>query len=116
MEDYIRKMGIRLGDAKSFFACKVARTKGIWTPVPTVRVVDSTMRAGCKRMIVAAGMDPSEYATHSCKRGAALEALKAGLTGAQIQDLGRWSSASMVARYSSGDAGLRSTMTEFFRP
>jgi integrase len=116
MEDYIRKMGIRLGNAKSFFACKVARTKGIWTPVSTVRVVNSTMRAGCKRMIVAAGMDPSKYATHSCKRGAALEALKAGLTGAQIQDLGRWSSASMVARYSSGDAGLRSTITEFFQP
>jgi hypothetical protein len=47
MEDYIRKMGIRLGNAKLFFSCKVARTKDIWTPVPTVRVVDSTMPAGC---------------------------------------------------------------------
>jgi hypothetical protein len=116
MEDYVAKMGIRLGDPRSFFACKVAKTVGVWSSIPSVRVVDSTMRAACKRLIKASGLDPGEYATHSCKRGAALEALKAGLTGPQIQDLGRWSSASMVARYSSGDAGLRSAMTDTFRP
>jgi integrase len=116
MEDYIAKMGIRLGDPQSFFACKVAKTLGVWSSIPSVQVVASTMRAACKRLIKASGLDPGEYATHSCKRGAALEALKAGLTGPQIQDLGRWSSASMVARYSSGDTGLRSAMTDTFRP
>jgi hypothetical protein len=109
-------MGIRLGDPRSFFACKVAKTMGVWSAIPSVRVVDSTMRAACKRLFKASGLDPGDYATHSCKRGAALKALKAGLTGPQIQDLGRWSSASMVARYSSGDAGLRSAMTDMFRP
>jgi hypothetical protein len=97
MEDYVAKMGIWLGDPRSFFACKVVKTVGVWSSIPSVRVVDSTMRAACKRLIKASGLDPGEYATHSCKRGAALEALKAGLTGPQIQDLGRWSSASMVA-------------------
>jgi integrase len=116
MEDYVAKMGIRLGDPWSFFACKVAKTVGVWSSILSMRVVDSTMRAACKRLIKASGLDTGEYATHSCKRGAALEALKAGLTGPQIQDLGRWSSASMVARYSSGDAGLRSAMTDTFRP
>jgi integrase len=116
MEDYVAKMGIRLGYPRSFFACKVAKTVGVWSSIPSVRVVDSTMRAACKRLIKASGLDLGEYATHSCKRGAALEALKAGLTRPQIQDLGRWSSASMVARYSSGDVGLRLAMTDTFRP
>jgi integrase len=116
MEDYVAKMGIRLGNPCSFFACKVAKTMGVWSAIPSVRVIDSKMRAACKRLIKASGLDPGDYATHSCKRGAALEALKAGLTGPQIQGLGRWSSASMVASYSSGEAGLRLTMTDTFRP
>jgi hypothetical protein len=104
MEDYMAKMGIRLGDPQSFFACTVAKTRGVWSAIHSMRVVDSTIRAAYKSLIKASGLAPGDYATHSCKRGAALDALKAGLTGPQIQDLGRWSSASMVSRFSSGDA------------
>jgi hypothetical protein len=39
------------------------------------------------------------YATHPSKRGGALEAIKKGLSDIQIQELGRWSSTSMVPRY-----------------
>jgi hypothetical protein len=66
------------------------------------RVADSTMRNACKLLITAAGLDPRSYATHSSKRGGTLEALRQGLTDAQIQELGRWSSASMVSRYVRG--------------
>jgi hypothetical protein len=63
-----------------------------------LRVADATMRKACKVLIADSGLDPTLYATHSCKLGAALEALKAGLTDIQIQDLDRWTSASMVAK------------------
>jgi hypothetical protein len=46
------------------------------------------MRAACKRLIEAVGLDPSLYASHSCKRGGALAAMEAGLSQVQIQDLG----------------------------
>jgi integrase len=102
MVDYIGVMGIRVGDAGSHFVCKLAKVKGILKAYPGVRVADATMRKACKVLIVDSGLDPTLYTTHSCKRGAALQALKAGLTDIQIQDLGRWTSASMVARYAGG--------------
>jgi hypothetical protein len=86
-----------------FFVCKLTSAGGILRAVPSERVSDSTMRASCKTLIAATGLDPSEYATHSSKRGGALMALQAGLSTAQIQELGRWSSAAMVSRYAKGD-------------
>jgi hypothetical protein len=70
LADFIVKMGIVVGDPKSFFACKVALTKGVLKAVPSVKVANYTMRSSCKRLIEAAGMDSSDYASHSCKRGA----------------------------------------------
>jgi hypothetical protein len=115
MVDYIGVMGIRLGDAGSHFACKLAKVKGILKAYPEVCVADATMRKACKVLIADSGLDPTLYATHSSKRGAALEALKAGLTDIQIQDLGRWTSASMVARYAGGDASVSNKMVDSFR-
>jgi hypothetical protein len=115
LADFIVKMGIIVGDPKSFFACKVASTKGVLKAVPSVKVANSTMRSSCKRLIEAAGMDSSNYASHSCKRGGALAAMEAGLSQTQIQDLGRWASASMVGRYTSGDPSAREAMSETIR-
>jgi hypothetical protein len=70
------------------------------------------MRAGCKRLIEAVGLASKRYACHSCKRGAALAAMDAGLTHIQIQDLGRWASSSMVLRYPGGDSSARQTAAE----
>jgi hypothetical protein len=115
MVDYIGVMGIRLGDAGTHFACKLAKVKGILKAYLEVWVADATMRKARKVLIADSGLDPTLYATHSCKRGAALEALKAGLTNIQIQDLGRWTSASMVARYAGGDASIRNKMVDSFQ-
>jgi hypothetical protein len=93
-------MGVVLWDPASFFACKVAKVRGITRLTASVKVANSTMRAGCKRLIEAVGLDSTRYASHSCKRGAALTAMEAGLSHVQIQDLGRWASSSMVLRYS----------------
>jgi hypothetical protein len=82
MLDYIILMEIRVGDPGSFFACKLTSTGGILRAVPSERVSDSTMRALCKTWIAATGLDPSECATHSSKRGGALMALQAGLSTA----------------------------------
>jgi hypothetical protein len=102
MLDYMILMEIRVGDPGSFFACKLSCTGGILRAVPSERVSDSTMRASCKTLIAASGLDPSEYATYSSKRGGALMALQAGLSTAQIQELGRWSSSDMVSSYAKG--------------
>jgi hypothetical protein len=63
------------------------------------------IRAGCKQLIEAVGLDSTRYASHSCKRGAALTAMEAGLSHVQIQDLGRWANSSMVLMYAGGHDG-----------
>jgi hypothetical protein len=115
LADYIVKMGVILGDPASFFACKVAKVRGITRSTASVKVANSTMRAGCKRLIEAVGLDSTRYASHSCKRGAALTAMDAGLSHVQIQDLGRWASSSMVLRYAGGDSSARQTAAEAVR-
>jgi hypothetical protein len=115
MLHYIILMEIRVGDPGSFFVCKLTSTGGILRAVPSERVSDSTMRASCKILIAATGLDPSEYATHSSKRGGALMALQAGLSTAQIQELGRWSCSAMVSRYAKGDDDTRENLAEACR-
>jgi hypothetical protein len=115
LADYIVKMGVVLVDPASFFACKVAKVRGITRSTAFVKVANSTMRAGCKRLIEAVGLDSTRYASHSCKRGAALTAMEAGLSHVQIQDWGRWASSSMVLRYAGGDSSARQTAAEAVR-
>jgi hypothetical protein len=69
LADYIVKMGVILGDPASFFACKVAKVRGITRATASVKVANSTMRVGCKRLIEAVGLDSTRYVSHSCKRG-----------------------------------------------
>jgi hypothetical protein len=59
MLDFIILMEIRVGDPGSFFACKLTCRGGILCAVPSERVSDSTMRASCKTLIAATGLDPS---------------------------------------------------------
>jgi hypothetical protein len=79
------------------------------------KVVSSTMRNSCKLLIVAASLNASLFATHSSKRGGNLEAMKQGLTDVQIQELGHWSSASMVARYIRGSEEARDNLANVVR-
>jgi hypothetical protein len=113
--DYSKVMGITLGDPKLFFACKFAKLRGVLTATPAEKVATSTMRNCCKHLISAAWLDPTEYATHSSKRGGALEAMRMGLSDAQIQELGRWSSSTMVARYARGDEEVRTELANSIR-
>jgi hypothetical protein len=115
MSEFISIMGIRLGDPTSFFACKLAQVSGSLKASLSDRVSDSTMRNACKLLITAAGLDPRLYATHLSKRGGTLEALRQGLTHAQIQELGCWSSASMVSRYVRGSEEVRDNLSEAVR-
>jgi hypothetical protein len=78
MITHIEVMGITLGDPKSFFACKFAKLCRVLTATPAEKVATSTMRNCCKDLISAAGLDPTEYATHSSKRGGALQAMRMG--------------------------------------
>jgi hypothetical protein len=88
---------------------------GVLKAPPSVKVANSTMWAACKRLINARGLESMDYATHSCKRGAALAAMEAGLSQAQIQDLGRWASANMVGRYTGEDPAAREAAKEAIR-
>jgi hypothetical protein len=115
MADFINVMGIKLGDSKLFFACKLTQTGGILRAAAAEKVALSTMRKACKLLIVAAGLDPATYATHSSKRGGALQAMKKGLSDIQIQELGRWNSASMVSRYVRGSDDVCDNLAEASR-
>jgi hypothetical protein len=85
------------------------------TATPTEKVVTSTMRNCCKDLISAAGLDPTEYATHSSKQGGAFEAMRMGLSYAQIQELGRWLSSTIVARYARGDKEVQTALANSIR-
>jgi hypothetical protein len=115
MAAFINFMGIKLGDPKSFFTCKLTQTGGILRAAAAEKVASSTMRNACKLLIVAAGLDPATYATHSSKRGGALEAMKKGLSNIQIQELGRWISALMVSRYVRGSDNVRNDLAKASR-
>jgi hypothetical protein len=60
-------------------------------------------------------MDLTDYESHSCKRGAALAALEAGLSQVQVQDLGRWASPAMVVRYAGADPAVRETLADVIK-
>jgi hypothetical protein len=110
MADFIKMMGIKLSDDKSFFACQLTQTGGVLRAAPTCKVALLTMRNACKLLIVTAVLNPVSFTTHLSKRGGTLEAMKQGLTDIQIQELGRWSSASMVARYVRGSEVARDNL------
>jgi hypothetical protein len=50
------------------------------------------------------GLNPSKYATHSARCGAAVAAASTGATPAELAELGRWKSADMPLAYIRGSA------------
>jgi len=52
-----------------------------------------------KRRVAQAGMNPSRFAAHSTRIGAAEDLVADGASDAQVMQAGRWKSSTMVARY-----------------
>jgi hypothetical protein len=67
MADLIKVMGIQLGHPGSFFVCKLAQTGGVLKAAHAEKVTASTIQAACKLLILAAGLNPRSYASHSSK-------------------------------------------------
>jgi hypothetical protein len=78
------KMGVKLGNKNSYFACKVSSVKGVLKAVASLKVSSSAMKSDCKWLIESVGLNGALYARHSCKRGGALAAMEAGLSQVQI--------------------------------
>jgi hypothetical protein len=57
LADYIVKMGVKIGDKLSFFACKVASIRGVLKADLAVSVSASAMRSSCKKLIASTGLD-----------------------------------------------------------
>jgi hypothetical protein len=115
MDNFIDILGIKIGNPKLFFACKLTQAGRTHRAAASEKLASSTMSNACKLLIVAARLDPTTYATHSSKRGGALESMKKGLSNIQIQELGRWSRASMVSRYVRGSNDVCDNLAEASR-
>ena len=101
---YLDTAGIQAGSEDHFFMCQAKK--------PHEQVALSTMHADAKRLVVAVGLDPKKFGTHSAKRGGATQAARAGLSSSQIQFLGRWKSAEMPQKYTAYDSADRDNLKE----
>lgn len=59
----------------------------------------TTLAEGIKWLVSAIGCDPSQYASHSLRRGGATSAIKAGTPPLLVQLAGDWASASAFQLY-----------------
>jgi integrase len=107
---FLKLIGLEPGDT-GFLSCKMGRAKGIQYARPKEQVSAGTARSGVKALITAVGLDPSKYATHSARRGAAVAAASAGATSAELAELGRWKSADMPLAYIRGSGKVRNAAT-----
>jgi hypothetical protein len=70
---FLKLIGLEPGST-GFLSCKIGRAKGVQYARPKEQVSSGTARSGIKALITAVGLDPSKYATHSARRGAAVAA------------------------------------------
>jgi integrase len=110
LQDYLSHIGFESGK-EGFFCPRICRRnfdtdKGVGF---------STLHAGCKRLIRAAGLDASEFSKHSAKRGAATAAIKAGCSGAETTYLGRWKNEKTSLRYMADSRSLRRSLLDRIR-
>jgi integrase len=97
---YMAGIGLRAGDEHAYLVCKASRgTGGRWCANIKGGISIDTARAGLKDAVRAIRLDPKLYSTHSAKRRAATEAVKAGNTDAMVTLAGRWKSPSMASAY-----------------
>jgi integrase len=111
LQTYLAGTGFRLSDELSHFACKATRKAGgIWCVNNNVGISTDTARVGFKDAVRASGLNRKLYSTHSAKRGAATEAVKAGNTDAMVTIAGRWKSPSMAAAYVRDNKGVHAAL------
>jgi hypothetical protein len=108
--EFLKLIGLEPG-ATGFLSCKIGRSKGIQYARPKEQVSSGTARIGVKALIMAVGLDPSKYTTHSARRGAAVAAASAGATPAELAEIGRWKSADMPLAYIRGSGKVRNAAT-----
>jgi hypothetical protein len=87
--EYIRRIGLKVGNPAHFLACKVAKKAGVVTGFPAIPVLLLTMMKEGKAAIKAIGLDPTRYALHSAKRSGALAGAEAGLDSARLTLVGQ---------------------------
>jgi integrase len=115
LQTYLAGTGFRLGDELSHFACKATRKAGgIWCVNNNVGISTDTARVGFKDAVRAIGLNHELYSTHSAKRGAATEVIKAGNTDAMVTIAGRWKSPSMAAAYVRDHEGVHAGIAATF--
>jgi hypothetical protein len=107
--------GFRLGDELSHFACKANhKASGIWCVNNNVGISTDTACVGFKDAVRAIELNHKLYSTHSALRGAATEAVKAGITKAMVMIAGRWKSPSMAAAYVRDNDGVHASIVATF--
>jgi integrase len=115
LQTYLAGTGFRLGDELSHFACKATRKASrIWCVNNNVGISTDTACVEFKDAVCAIGLNHELYSTHSAKRGAATEAVKAGNTDAMVTIAGRWKSPSMVAAYVRDNEGVHAGIVATF--
>ena len=110
--DYMDKFGIVPGGPGFFMPVITAKD----VIIRSASLGYDTLRRSIKALLSGLEMDPDVYGTHSCRRGAATEMLKAGATTAQTREMVRWKSDAMVATYVRSNPALRKQLTSMIAP
>jgi hypothetical protein len=105
------RCGIKWKPGKTGFLC--CQLKGAKFR-PQIPISYSALHSSCKNLIVAVGLDPSKYSTHSAKRGSATAAVVADCTDAEVTALGRWKSAETGRQYVQGSEKFRKSLSTRF--
>jgi site-specific recombinase XerD len=114
LSKYLRKMSIFLsGPARPVF-CRFF-TSPLGCVTPQLKAVSlSTLSSQFKRVVAAIGLDPSQYGTHSCRRGFASEAAELGADSRELAAMGNWVVGSSVPdKYVVMTKSRRETLTSF---
>jgi hypothetical protein len=114
--EYLKRFGIKVGNASHFIACKVMTKRGgTSVALPLVQVSVQTMFASNKAMIKRIGLDPTCFGSYSAKRGGALAAAEAGFSEADLLVAGNWKLPEMAAQYIRGLEAYRNGLLDMIR-
>ena len=101
-----------------FKTVSVAKGKRFPAPpvVPSVKARDALYNmflSDVKDFTASIDLDPTKYATHSCRRGGTTAAVEAGVEDTLIMEQGRWRSKSAFHRYICDELALRQRAAAF---